>query len=131
MSKNSPDVIVDFTFEQGLLHIAVVNIGEAPAYSISVTFDREIKGVGGRKRVSAMPLFRRIEFMPPGKNITTFLDTSASYFAGSQPLQIKTTINFSDREDKKYSNVIKHNLDIYRDIGYIGVVDRKPTFETD
>ena len=119
MSDARPDVIVDFVFDQGLLYITVVNIGEAPAYGISVTFDREIKGLGGSKLISGMPLFRRIEFMPPQKRITTFLDTSASYFAHDQPLQIETTIRFADRQGKHFSNLIKHNLEIYRDIGFI------------
>lgn len=119
MSNGEPDVIVDFIFEQGLFFIAIANIGEAPAYSVSVNFSHEIKGVDGSKMVSSMPLFNRIEFMPPQKTITTFLDTSASYFAHNQPLQIETIISFSDRLGKQYSNVIKHNLNIYRDIGYI------------
>lgn len=118
-SDAKPDVIVDFIFEQGTLFIAVINIGDAPAYGISVTFNKEIRGVGGSKLISGMPLFRRIEFMPPEKNISTFLDTSASYFSGGQPPEVETAITFSDRQGNSYRNQIKHNLNIYRDIGYI------------
>lgn len=120
MTDGNPDIIVDVIFEEGLLYIALANIGGAPAYGISVKFDKKIMGVGGSKLISTMPLFRRTEFMPPHKEIRTFLDTSASYFAGKQPLAIKTTVNFTDREGKKYTNVIKHNPGIYRDIGYVG-----------
>jgi len=119
MSKGGPDVIIDFIFERGLFYIAIVNIGEAPAFKISVNFNREIRGVAGTKSISEMPLFRKIEFMPPNKRITTFLDTSASYFGGGQPLDIETTISFHDRHGKHYVNQIKHNIDIYKDIGYI------------
>ena len=118
-SDAKPDVIVDFIFEQGSLFIAVINIGDAPAYGTSVTFNKEIRGVGGSKLISGMSLFRRIEFMPPRKRISTFLDTSASYFGGGQPSEIETTITFSDRQGNSYRNQIKHNLNIYRDIGYI------------
>jgi hypothetical protein len=119
MGDSIPDVIVDFVFDQGLLHIALANIGDAPAYAVSVTFDPEVFGFGGSKSVSSMPLFRQTEFMPPHKEIRAFLDTSASYFTGKQPVKIRTTIKFSDRAGKKYSNEINHNLDIYRDIGYV------------
>jgi hypothetical protein len=119
MNNCEPDVVVDFIFEIGLLFIAIINIGEGPAFCISVKFNGEIQGVGGTKLISEMPLFRHLEFMPPDKKITTFLDTSSSYFAHRQPTEIETSISFSDRHGKQYNNKIKHNLDIYRDIGYI------------
>jgi hypothetical protein len=121
LGKEKPNVIVDFIFEEGLLFIALSNIGQAPAYNVSVAFNHEIWGVGGSKLISEMPLFSRIEFMPPKKKITTFLDTSASYFKHDQPLEIETDITFKDRRGSRYMNRIKHNLDIYRDIGYIRV----------
>lgn len=114
-----PDVIVDFIFEQGLLYIALINIGQAPAYSVSVSFDREIRGVGGTKLISDMALFHKVEFMPPKKKIVAFIDTSASYFSRGQPDEVETTISFSNRDRRDYTNRITHNLDIYKDIGYI------------
>ena len=126
MSNNTPDVIVDFIFEHGLLYIALVNIGGAPAYNISVIFDSKIRGVGGSRLISSLSLFKHTQFMPPHKEIRTFLDTSASYFAHKQPLKISAAIAFTDREGKKYTSVIKHNLDIYRDIGYIRIPGNKP-----
>jgi hypothetical protein len=117
--RDKPDVIIDFVFECGLLYIALINIGKAPAYSISVKFSREIKGIEGSKLISQMLLFRRLEFMPPGKKIFTFLDNSASYFQHEQPSDIETLITFKDRRGKRFLNRIKHNLDVYRDIGYV------------
>jgi hypothetical protein len=114
-----PDVVVDFSFDQGLLFITVSNIGRVPACKVSVTFDKEIWGVEGEKLISDIALFRMIEFMPPGKQITTFLDTSASYFKRGQPTDIEANIDFQDRQSKTYTNKIKHNLEIYRDLGYV------------
>ena len=37
-----PVVIVDFIFDQGLLYIAVKNIGAQPAFKVSTQFDKEI-----------------------------------------------------------------------------------------
>ncbi len=114
-----PDVIVDFIFENGIFHIAVINIGDAPAYNVAVSFNHEISGLGGSKVISKMPLFQQIQFMPPQKRISTLLDTAASYFNRQQPTDIETTVRFSDGNGKVYTNVIKHNLNIYRDIGYV------------
>lgn len=117
--ERTPDVIVDFIFENGIFHIAVINIGDAPAYNVTVSFNRDISGLGGSKIISKMPLFQQLQFLPSQKKIATLLDTAASYFNRQQPTDIETTIRFADGNSKIYTNVIKHNLDIYRDIGYI------------
>jgi hypothetical protein len=114
-----PDVIIDFVFENGLFHVVVANIGDSPAYKTSVTFNRELRGLGGKKIISKMALFQNIEFMPPQKRISTFLDSAASYFKQLLPTDFVATVKFSDRTGKPYVNVIRHNLNIYQDIGYI------------
>ncbi len=119
MAQGQPDVIVDFTFEDGLLFIDVSNIGDSPAIDVSVSFDRELWGVGGKRLVSGIALFRHVAFMPPGKSISTFLDASASYFKRGQPLEVTATVTFAGRDGKGSKNVIKHDLRIYRDIGYL------------
>ena len=119
MIQGQPDIIVDFVFDQGVISIDLTNIGDSPAVGISVSFDKELWGVGGNRLVSAISLFRRTAFMPPGKSISAFVDTSASYFKRGQPLEVTATITFSDRAGKSYRNVIKHDLGIYRDIGYV------------
>lgn len=113
------EVIVDFIFEQGLLYIAVKNIGKRSAYKVSVEFDKTFDGVGGRKHVSELPMFKCIEFLPPQKEIRTFLDTSSSYFSREEPTFISTRIRYQNYIGLKYSNKIDHNIAIYKDIGYI------------
>jgi hypothetical protein len=116
--QGQPDVVVDFTFSRGLLHIDLTNIGDSPALDVVVAFDQELWGVGGRRLVSEISLFRHTAFMVPQKSISTFLDSSASYFRRGQPLDVTATVTFKDRAGKGYRNVIKHDLRIYRDIGY-------------
>jgi hypothetical protein len=116
--RGRPDVVVDFVFERGLLSIAVCNIGDAPAYGISVTFDRQISGPDGSKPLNEQALFHRLRFMPPGKRIETFVDSAASYFASGQPTELVATVSFRDRGGKRYVNRIAHDLSIYRDIRY-------------
>lgn len=114
-----PEVIVDFIFNDGLLYIAVKNIGLRPAYKVATQFDQEIRGVAGEKNISDLALFKCIEFLPPQKEIRTFLDSSASYFERNEPVMISTRISYQDSRKRRYVNKIDHNLEIYKDIGYI------------
>ena len=113
-----PYVIVDFVFDQGALFIAIENIGTRPAFSVRVEFSHKLMGVGGTVDVSALPLFHSLEFLPGGKKISTFLDTSESFFRSKQPVEITTRISYKDACDVKLTQTIRHNLEIYRDIGY-------------
>jgi hypothetical protein len=114
-----PDVIVDFIFDDGLLFVAVQNIGDKPAHKVAVQFDPPFRGVEGTCAVSEMALFRNIEFLAPWKEIVTFLDSSASYFARREPTRIAATVSWRDAAGRKHSAAIQHDLEIYRNIGYV------------
>jgi hypothetical protein len=113
-----PYVIVDFVFDRGLLSIVIKNIGTRPAFRVRVGFSHKVMGVEGAVEISALPLFCALDFLPGGKEISTFLDSSGSYFRSKQPVQITTKITYRDAGGEKFSNVIQHNLEIYREIGY-------------
>jgi hypothetical protein len=115
---SEPDVIVDFIFDDGLLFIAISNLSEQPAYKVSVKFDCEIYGFSG-KDVCALPLFRNLEFLAPHKTITTFLDSSGSYFSSGGPTKISARIAYHDFRGTRKVATINHDLEIYREIGLI------------
>ena len=119
-----PDVIVDFVFDDGLLFITISNLSDKPAYKVSVTFDRKIHGFGG-KDVCGLPLFRNIEFLAPHKTITTFLDSSGSYFSRKEATRISAHITYHDFQGTKKLVTINHDLEIYREIGLI----RRPNMQ--
>ena len=114
-----PKVIVDFIFSEGLFFVSIKNLGTQPAYKVSIQFDPEIKGVGGTKNISDLPLFRNIEFLAPQKEITTFLDTAALYFTRKEPTKIAIDVTYHDFQHRQYTTTIKHDLEIYRCLGYI------------
>jgi hypothetical protein len=113
-----PYVIVDFVFDRGLLSISIKNIGSRPAFAVRVEFSQKLMGVEGTVEVSALPLFSALEFLPGGKEISTFLDSSASYFRRKQPAKVTTRISYQDARGGRLTNTIRHNLEIYREIGY-------------
>ena len=116
--ERDPHVLVDFVFDRGLLSISISNIGTQPAYSVKVEFSHKLMGVEGTVEVSALPLFSQLEFLPGGKEISTYLDRSTSYFRSQQPTQITTCITYTDAAGEEHLNTIRHNLEIYRGIGY-------------
>jgi hypothetical protein len=70
---------LDFEYDDnGILYIIIENIGLSPAYKVSIKFDKEITGMEGQKRISAMKIFNRIEFLSPHKKVRIFVDTFAS-----------------------------------------------------
>jgi len=119
-----PDVIVDFLFEDGMLFVAVQNIGSQPALQVHVAFDPPFKGLGGTTSIPELPLFRNIEFLAPSRSIRTLLDSSAAYFARQEPQQITATASYLDRSGQKFSCTMHHDLAIYRDIAFIPKLER-------
>lgn len=117
--RRAPEVIVEFLFDRGLLSIAVRNIGERPAARVAVTFDKKITGLGGSKEISGLALFKNIEFLGPGREIVTLLDTSSSYFQRKQPTKVSARVSYQDLDQKKYEATINHDLEIYRELSYV------------
>ncbi len=113
-----PDVIIDFLCQQGMLFISLKNIGARSAYQVKTSFDQPLHGLDGRKCISDLPLFRRIEFVPPGKEFVQLLDPVAAWFRRRRSSKIGVTITYNDREGRRFSERIAHDLRIYRDLGY-------------
>ena len=111
-----PDVIVDFLYDDGMLQVAIENIGERPAVEVSVAFDPPFRGLGGDLDVPSLPLFQHLPFLAPRRRIATLLDSSAAYFARGEPTKIAVTIRYADRSGARYEEVIRHDLDIYRTV---------------
>jgi hypothetical protein len=114
-----PDVILDVIFEDGLLFLAIRNIGATPAVDVSVEFEKPLTGLAGTKEISALALFRQLAFLAPQREIRAFLDSGAAFFARRQPSILKAKICFHDRAGCRFESVIRHDLRIYKDLGYI------------
>jgi len=119
VASGRPEVIVEFLFDHGLLYISVNNIGNRPAISVSVKFDKKIVGLGGTREISALALFKNIEFLGPQREIVSLLDSSSSYFKRKQPTKISALITYQDLEKRRYEISIKHDLEIYRDLVFV------------
>src|SRR4051812_35263965 len=114
-----PEVIVEILFERGLLYIAVRNIGVRPALGTSVRFNEKLVGLGGSKDIASLAMFRNLEFLGPGRELVTLLDSSSSWFARRQPTKLALEISYKDGEGKGFTDSIRHDLEVFRDLAYI------------
>ena len=113
------DVIVDVVFDRGLLFLVLENLGDEPAHGVRVRFAERFAGVGGAKRIDRLALFRKLEFLAPRKSIEVFLDRSDAYFARGEPTRLTAAITWRTAGSERRRTTIVHDLEIYRDLGYI------------
>ncbi len=100
----APDVIVDFVFEDGLLFLAVINIGSEPAERVRIVFDPLVKGRGGSVSVTERPLFRNVS-SPWARALDPHPFGSASaYFARCEPERITVNVSYCDRAGQNFKN---------------------------
>jgi hypothetical protein len=114
-----PEVIVDVEFDHGLLHLVIRNIGERPALDVVTTFNRKLLGLGGTKDVAELPLFRKIPFLAPGREIRTLLDSAGAWFGRRGATKITARVTYRDAEGEEYRGTMVHDLEIYREIAYV------------
>ena len=114
-----PQVIVDFEFERGLLFVSVRNLGDRPALDVTTSFDKPFRGLGGRREMNGMRLFKRVRFLAPGREIRTLVDSTNAYFARKEPSVLTATVSYRAADGKRRTDAITHDLSIYRDLAYV------------
>src|ERR687897_2447934 len=97
-ARDEAGVILDVVFDRGLLFLVLENLGDRPAHSVRVKFDRPFSGVGGAKRMDRLALFRKLEFLAPYKSIEIFLDRSDAYFARDEPTELSVRVTWRTPE---------------------------------
>jgi hypothetical protein len=115
---NDDGVVVDVVFESGLLYLELANLSERPALNVSCRFDPPLVDLQGRD-VSKLPLFRRVEFLGPGRRIRTLLDSSAGYFAREAPSRVTVAVEFERPGGPRETTKLTHDLEIFRDLAYL------------
>ena len=115
-ARIEPEIIVDILFEPEVFYLVVKNISSRPLYLVSVHFDPPLYGLQGRQNMAELPLFQKIIFLAPQKEIRTFLDSPRSYFARGAAEQIDVEIQYRDFLGEDYQTVIHHDLEIYKSL---------------
>lgn len=117
--RTTPEVIVDFVFDDGLLYVSLQNIGDVPAYDVRAGFDPPFRGLGGEQDASGLRMFRHTPFLGPRRTIRSFLDRSAAYFGRGEPRSIAVSITYHDADRRRYRRTIHHDLAVYEDLAFV------------
>lgn len=115
---NDDGVVVDVVFESGLLYLELVNLSERPALNVSCRFDPPFVDLQGRD-VSKLPLFRRVQFLGPGRRIRTLLDSSPGYFGREAPTHVTVAVEYERPDGPREATKVTHDLEIFRDLAYL------------
>jgi hypothetical protein len=111
-------VVVDVVFEEGLLYLELANLSERPALNVQCEFDPPLVDLQGRD-VSKLPLFRRVEFLGPGRRIRTLLDSSVGYFARETSSRVTVAVEYERPDGPRETTKLTHDLEIFRDLAYL------------
>src|SRR5690606_2790516 len=98
------------------------NIGARPALDVTTVFDEPFSGLGGRKAITSMLVFRRVAFMAPGKTFEQYVDPLYEYARRNEPMTIAATVSYRDRAGTTYKERISHDLRVYLELGQARVV---------
>jgi hypothetical protein len=117
------DVFLDVEFDRGLLFLVLENLGDGPAHAVRVRFEAPLTGLGGEKRIDRLQLFRRLEFLGPGREIRLFLDRASLFFGREEETAFTARIGWRTERGERRSRTIRHDLAAYRDFPYLEVPD--------
>jgi hypothetical protein len=59
-----PEVLLAFQGRDGMLYVVLANVGEGSAHAVRTSFRHAFRGLGGRKAIHTMGLFRRLSSSP-------------------------------------------------------------------
>jgi hypothetical protein len=108
-------VIVDVVLEDGVLYLELVNLADRPALEVTCSFDPPLVDVQGRD-VSQLRLFRRVEFLGPGRRLRTLLDSVPGYFVRRAATRAAVTVKFQRPGEPRRSTTVTHDLELYREL---------------
>ena len=119
MDGGRPDdgVVVDISFEDGLLYLELVNLGDRPALDVECSFDPPLVDLRGRE-VSKLRLFRHVAFLGPGRGLRTLLDSVPGYFGRKAPGRTVVTVAFERPGQRRRTTTVTHDLELYRELAY-------------
>jgi hypothetical protein len=100
--------VIDFDININGVWLVIKNISAAPIVTLTVNFSTPIYGVydrikpNERTTVSAFDVFTKCQYLAPGKELRTFVESDLMFFK-INPSTVSIAINCQDSEGAKYS----------------------------
>jgi hypothetical protein len=109
-------VVLDLDVEHGQVHLILANCGDAVARDVRVEFSRALTGLGGSVDVSALPVFRHLGVLRPGRTLDIFWDAMPILLArDDQAAPFTARVSWTDRSSRTRQRAeYGHDPSIYR-----------------
>lgn len=112
----SAEVVLDVEVECHRVHLVLANCGDAVATDVEVKFSRDLAGLGGSLKISALPVFTRLGVLRPGRALRIFWDAAPALLAQRATISpFVATVSWSERSRPRQSADYHHDLSIYKD----------------
>ena len=119
MDAAGPDdgVVVDVVLEDGVLFLELANLADRPALNVTCSFDPPVIDVQGRD-VSELRVFRRVEFLGPGRRVRTLLDSVPGYFERKAATRVAVAVEYERPGEPRRATKVAHDLELYGELAY-------------
>jgi hypothetical protein len=119
MDAAAPDdgVVVDVVIEDGVLYLELANLADRPARNVACSFDPPLVDAIGRE-VSELRLFRRVEFLGPGRRVRTLLDSVPGYFARDAATTFAVVVEYERPGAPRSATRVAHDLELYGELAH-------------
>jgi len=112
----SAEVVLDVEVERGLVHLVLVNCGNAVATEIRVEFSRPLKGLDGTLELSALPVFKHLGVLRPARTLRLFWDAAHTLLAHNGEREpFVATVVWQERGRGPQRAQYRHDLSLFRE----------------
>ena len=121
ISQTRPHIIVDIDMKPArpLFEIRIKNVGNGVGYNFTSKWTPELVTASGTN-FSEMELLKKIEYLPPNKELISLFDSTITYFQTKPPLprMYNVKVTYQDENDIKFTETFIINLSVYEGIHY-------------
>jgi hypothetical protein len=121
ISQTRPHIIIDIELRRGrpVFDLRIRNIGNGIGYNFKSEWTPDLVNTKG-VNYSNMNMVKKIEYLPPDKEMKTFFDSTISYYQKQPPLPRSyiVKVGYEDEHKNMYKDEFKIDLSTYENITY-------------
>lgn len=108
-----PDVVLDLELRDGMFFFRLWNKSDQSVRDVTVAFKRKVMGLGGAVEITGLPIWSKLAFMPPGKEIEVPIDRAPVLLAQDRGTPLAATIQYKDSGGARWVASIIHDFGAY------------------
>jgi hypothetical protein len=105
--------VLDVERSRGAIELVLANVGDEPAYDVTVSFRDALPGPNGEGDLSELPLFRLLALLRQGRELRVLVGGDTEV-AGRNGSRIDATVRWRGKDGREGIERIVHDLSIFR-----------------